>query len=108
MKIMTDDGGSALKRTVARDVFRVVLAAGVILLAPLLAMQFTREVAWGVFDFAVAGALLVGTGLAFILFTRKVTQRRHRIVIGLALAIALLLVWMELAVGILGTPFAGS
>jgi hypothetical protein len=107
MKTVSDDGAFTLKRAVASDVLRVVLAAGLILLVPLLAMQFTAEVAWDLLDFAVAGALLVGTGVAYLLFTRKVTQRRHRLVIGLALAVALLLVWMELAVGIFGTPFAG-
>jgi hypothetical protein len=87
---------------------RVVLAAALVLLVPLVAMQFTHEVRWGVFDFVVAGGLLIGTGLMFVLLTRKPSTLRHRIVIGFALGVALLLVWIELAVGIFGTPFAGS
>ena len=35
----------------------------VLLLVPLVAMQFTREVRWGLADFIVAGALLFGAGL---------------------------------------------
>lgn len=107
MKTMTDDGASA-RPTVTRDIVRVVLAAALILLVPLVSMQFTAEVDWDLFDFAVAGALLVGTGLMYVILSRKTSQPRQRVVVGLALAVALLLVWMELAVGILGTPIAGS
>jgi hypothetical protein len=42
---------------------RVALATAFILLLPLVAMQFTDEVDWGVADFVFAGALLGGTGL---------------------------------------------
>jgi hypothetical protein len=40
-------------------------AAALILLLPLIAMQFTDEVVWDVTDFAVFGALLVGVGVTF-------------------------------------------
>ena len=102
MKSMT------MKQTVSRDITRVVAATALVLLVPLVAMQFTTDVAWGVLDFVVAGALLAGTGLAYVFFAHKVTQRRQRVAIGLVLAVALILVWAELAVGIFGTPFAGS
>jgi hypothetical protein len=46
-----------------RPVVRVALATALILLLPLVAMQITDEVDWGVFDFVSAGALLGGTGL---------------------------------------------
>jgi hypothetical protein len=46
-----------------RPAVRVALATAFMLLVPLVAMQFTDEVDWGVADFAVAGALLGGTGL---------------------------------------------
>jgi hypothetical protein len=50
-------------RTAYRPAVRVGLATALILLLPLVAMQFTNEVDWGVADFVVAGALLGGTGL---------------------------------------------
>ena len=51
---------------------RIALATGLILLLPLVAMQFTDEVDWGVFDFVFAGLLLGGTGLLLhALATRK-------------------------------------
>ena len=35
-------------------------------------MQFTNEVNWTLFDFVVAGILLLGTGLIFNLVVRKI------------------------------------
>jgi hypothetical protein len=46
-----------------RPAVRVALATALILLLPLVAMQFTDEVDWGVADFGLAGVLLGGTGL---------------------------------------------
>jgi hypothetical protein len=79
----------------------IALATGLILLVPLLAMQFTDEVAWTLSDFVIAGVLLFGTGLMFVLAARK--MRKYRAVIGIALAAALIYVWLELAVGIFTT-----
>jgi hypothetical protein len=85
----------------------IALATALILLVPLIAMQFSDEVVWTLSDFSVAGALLFGTNLMFVLAARKV-DKRYRVAIGVALMSALLLVWVELAVGIIGTPFARS
>lgn len=86
----------------------IVCAVTLLLLIPLIAMQFTAEVNWTLPDFVVAGALLLGTGLMCELVMRKVKKIRHRIAICAVLLIALLLIWLELAVGIFGTPFAGQ
>jgi hypothetical protein len=71
-------------------------------------MQFTNEVNWDLSDFVVMGVLLLGTGLLCELVLRKVKKTEHRVLICGALLIALFLIWAELAVGIFGTPFAGS
>ena len=86
----------------------IVLTVALLLLIPFIAMQFTDEVKWSLFDFVVAGALLLGTGLLCELVIRKVNKIEYRIVLCGALLVALLLIWLELAVGIFGTPFAGS
>lgn len=86
----------------------ILFTVAFILIIPLAAMQFTDEVNWTPFDFAVAGALLLATGLTCELVIRLVPKTGHRIVICLAILAALLLVWAELAVGIFGTPFAGT
>ena len=86
----------------------IVLTAALLLLVPLIAMQFTNEVDWSLFDFVIAGVLLLGTGLLCELVIRKVKKIEYRIAICAALLIVLFLIWAELAVGIFGTPFAGS
>lgn len=75
---------------------------------PLIAMQFTHEVNWSGFDFLVAAILLFGTGLMLELILRKVKTLRFRWILGISLLIILFLLWVELAVGIFGSPIAGS
>ena len=77
----------------------IVIATGLLLLIPVIAMQFTSEVNWNMTDFVVMGLLLLGTGSAFVLVSRR-SPRRRRVVIGVAFAAALLFIWAELAVGV--------
>jgi hypothetical protein len=91
-----------------KNVTRILLGTAFILTIPLVAMLFTDEVNWGPFDFVIAAALLLGTGLTYELVAGKMNKTMHRIIFGLVLLIAFLLVWAELAVGLFGTPFAGS
>lgn len=86
----------------------IALTVALLLLIPFVAMQFTNEVNWTLFDFMVAGVLLLGTGLASELVIRKVNKIEHRIAICAVLLAAFLLIWIELAVGIFGTPLSGS
>jgi hypothetical protein len=71
--------------TAYRSTVRVALATAFILLLPLVAMQITDEVDWGLADFAFAGALLGGTGLLLQLAARKPRNIAYR---GAATAIA--------------------
>lgn len=89
-----------------KRVTAIVITVALLLLIPLIAMQFTNEVNWTLFDFVAAGVLLLGTGLLCELVIRKVTNIKYRIAICAALLAALLLVWLQLAVGIFGTPLA--
>jgi hypothetical protein len=76
--------------------------AALILLLPLLAMQFTTEVAWDFADFMIFGALLAGAGGAYELAMRVSGHRAYRVAIAVALAAAFILIWVNLAVGIIG------
>ncbi len=78
-------------------------AAAVVLLLPLVAMQFTDAVNWSVADFALAGALLLGVGIPFELAVRKSGDAVYRAGVGVALVAAFLLVWVNGAVGIIGS-----
>ena len=86
----------------------ILLSVGLLLLVPLVAMQFTDEVNWDLFDFVIMGGLLLGTGLLCELILRKFKSLQSRIIICGIVLLVLFLVWAELAVGIFGTPFAGS
>lgn len=86
----------------------ILIVTAAILSIPLIAMQFTNEVKWTLTDFAAAGVLLLGSGLAIELVIRKVKAGTLRTVIFVIILLALFLIWAELAVGIFGTPFAGS
>lgn len=86
----------------------ITIVIAVLLLIPAIAMQFTNEVNWETSDFIIAAALLCGTGLACEVILRTVTKPIHRIIICGIVVVALLLVWAEMAVGIFGSPFAGS
>lgn len=79
-----------------------------LLAIPLVAMQFTNEVDWKLGDFIIMGALLTITGLAIELVTQKIKSSNGRILLTITILIILFLIWAELAVGVFGTPFAGS
>jgi hypothetical protein len=86
----------------------IVLSVTLIVMIPFIAMQFSNEVNWSSSDFIIAGCLLLGTGLILELIIRKVNKKRTRIMLIIVILTILLLIWLELAVGIFGTPLAGS
>lgn len=86
-------------------VLGVVLA---LLSIPLIAMQFTDEVQWELGDFILMFILLSSAGFAIAIVINKVKTNPMRFFIIVAVLLALILLWMELAVGIFGSPIAGS
>ena len=86
----------------------VVSIVALLLFIPFLAMQMTAEVNWSLFDFMIMGALLLATGLMFEFVLRKVTTVKYRILLCLCILALFLLIWAELAVGVFGSPIAGS
>lgn len=76
--------------------------AAALLAVPLVAMQFTREVDWDGSDFLVMGGLLAATCGAVEVGLRRSRDLRYRAAVGLAGLAGLLLVWANLAVGVIG------
>ena len=74
-----------------------------ILLLPLVAMQFTDVVAWTGADFAVFGAMLFFAGGAFELAARVSALPAYRAGAAVAIGTGFLLLWINLAVGIIGS-----
>lgn len=77
--------------------------AALLLLAPLVAMQFNDDVDWTASDFAVAAVLVIGTGAALELAVRRGRSLAWRAAAVTALAATFLTIWINLAVGIIGS-----
>lgn len=86
----------------------IIITIALLLLVPFFAMQFTNEVNWNLYDFIVAGGLLLCTGLTGELVLRAVKKTVYRVVLIATILLLLLIVWVEIAVGIFGTSLAGN
>jgi len=87
---------------------KILRIVGLLLTIPLIAMQLTDEVEWSLFDFIIMGTLLLITGLMGEIIFKRVKNSKYRLILYIIIAMIFFLVWAELAVGIFGTPFAGS
>lgn len=87
----------------------IFLGTAGLLLIPFFAMQFTDQVNWSPLDFVAMGFLLLAAGFSgdFVLL-RKEKSLPHRLLLLLGVVALFFLLWAELAVGIFGTPLAGS
>ena len=71
-----------------------------VLVTPLVAMQFTREVAWTASDFLFAGVLLIGAGVLIELVVRRVANRAAAAMVVGSVIVGVLLIWAQSAVGL--------
>ena len=91
------------ENALSKSISYLALLTGTLLLIPLAAMQFTDEVTWSLSDFILAGILIFGTGMSYLLITRKSAQLAYRVAVGLGLFAGLFLILANLAVGIIGS-----
>lgn len=75
---------------------------------PLLGNLFSKEVNWSGSDFLIAGALLFTTAFLINLVRNRIKKQNQKVLIVIFILLALALIWLELAVGIFGSPFAGN
>lgn len=91
---------------------RRFLRLGAIILAilsiPFIGMQLSTEVRWSSADFAIAAIGLFGTGITYEIIRARLKTPRQRFIMGIGIVGIMCIWWIELAVGIFGTPFAGS
>ena len=76
--------------------------AALLLLIPLVAMQFTTEVSWTGSDFVVMGALLAIACGSYGVATRLSDSPYYRAGAGVAVLTGFVTIWVNLAVGMLG------
>ena len=77
--------------------------AAALFLVPLVAMQFTDEVAWTVADFVFCGVMLALACGAYEIGTRLSPDRWYRAGVGVAIVGGFLVVWVNAAVGMVGS-----
>lgn len=87
---------------------KLTFAPLVLLVIPVIAMQFTNEVRWGVFDFIIMGVLLMVAGMWTQRVIDRIRSKPNRMIYISLILLLFLLFWIEMAVGIFGSPIAGS
>lgn len=91
------------QRSLSQSVFWVGMGTVIILAIPFIAMQFTGQVKWSLSDFIIMGILIFSTGFSYVLLTRLAPNIIHRAAIALAIGSTFLLIWANLAVGLIGS-----
>ena len=86
----------------------IVVGIGLLLIVPVLGNRYIDGFDWKWLDFVIAAFLLLSTGLACEFVLRKVKRLEYRLALVGVILFALFVVWAELAVGLIGTPLAGS
>ena len=79
-----------------------------LLLIPLFGSLFSNQVNWSLFDFIVMGFLLGLTGISIHFIIEKIRNKTFKIVTIIFALIIFLMIWVELAVGVFGSPITGS
>ncbi len=90
--------------TLSRKVFYPLF----LLWIPFIGMKLSDEVNWSIYDFMTMGVLLIVAGLGVNVLMNKTKNSQYRFLYIAFLILAFLLVWAELAVGVFGSPFAGT
>jgi hypothetical protein len=87
---------------------RRVLYPLFLLLLPLIGTLVSDDFNWSPNDFLIMGILLFSLGVGINSMRNKIKDRKIRILSIVGLIFLFLLVWLELAVGVFGSPLAGS
>jgi hypothetical protein len=81
-----------------KNILRVAVVTALLLLIPLISMQFSSDVVWTLSDFVIGGGFIFITGLFLDIVFRK--AGKYRAIAVIAVVIGFLYIWAELAVGI--------
>lgn len=79
-----------------------------LLLIPFVSSYFTAEVQWSPMDYAVAALLLGGAALMLTWIKERQFSKKTKSLWVVLFVLFFLLLWAELAIGLFGSPMAGS
>jgi hypothetical protein len=98
--IIKDNLRSAL---MPKKIIRVAIIVSLILLIPLCGNLYVRGWQWSPFDFVAAFVVLFGAGIMFEWVASKGVTSAYRVAVGVACATGLVLLWINMAVGLIGS-----
>jgi hypothetical protein len=94
--------------TTIQRILRLIAIVLMILAIPFIGMQLRADVAWSTADFVLAAIVLCSAGIVYELLRVILKTSRQRMLVGIGIAVIVCVGWVELAVGVFGTSFAGS
>jgi len=91
-----------------KKTFLTLLGSYGLMLIPYIGSQFSDGEGWSLSDLIIGGIMLFGLGMLLQWLMVKLKGSKWRVPVMIAVVLIFLLIWAELAVGIFGTPLAGS
>lgn len=91
-----------------RNLLGLYMAPALVLCIPLVGNLISSEVNWSGCDFLIAGVILWSTAGFIHLIFNRITKLPVRIMFCCVMLLVIALIWIELAVGIFGTPLGGN
>lgn len=85
-----------------KNILHTTLLTACAFILPLVGNRVSDEFNWTVFDFVIWGMLVFGAGLTYQLLVSRTAGVAFKAAAGIAVMTAFLLVWINLAVGIIG------
>ncbi|MEY4309930.1 MAG: hypothetical protein RL422_2133 [Bacteroidota bacterium] len=79
-----------------------------LLLLPLIGMLISDEVNWSFFDFLIMGLLILSLSFGIKQILRATLKYKYKALFIALFLLVFMLIWVELAVGIFGSPIAGN
>ncbi len=91
-----------------RNLVELYMAPALVLCIPLVGNLISSEINWSGYDFLIAGVILWSTAGLIHLILSRVAKFPLRIMFCCVMLLVIALIWIELAVGIFGTPLGGN
>lgn len=91
------------QKNLTKTVLPAVIITAALLAVPFIAMQFTIEVNWSISDFIIAAILVFSAACSLLLLLQASADLRYKAGVVVAIGTTFLLIWVNLAVGIIGS-----